>query len=644
MEVRHAGLIVWTVFILLVAALAVLLIAGSHKPSLQNRPVGSVNVTSVFLVAEGPNSSATTRLPGFASYTGYAITYNISVSNLNYTNMSLGGVRVGGSNFSLASYSPRLPENVGYNSTRTLDLSLRMPNKTYQGALYIYYNYTPSRIGFHSAASERVSVLPNESLLVSVSSGKPASVSVLTPQEYGALESNASHGSVLSYRTSGASNSMLIQGNLSGEYYLVAEANSVALNLSYLTLPKGRWMAITGNQTYGLSLSNFSVVSIDAASTSPDNLYLYNNFDNSSVLLFRLGYTNASERMENSFYTNRGSYVVRLAPGSNGYALISLNSTPVLINPFYNLYQSGFPSPIPVGIASYGLYDNLSDSSGYQISTNEVVGTANISRMYICGFAYGCSASMQLNVVTRLDSGGESRTYWLQDVATFNTNNRTFNFEDNIWNLTAASSNINPETLHGNGYIASLQSNPYGLGSNWYYDGLNYAGYSMPLNITLVVKEYQSGKNVVVAFGYQVRNDTSGATRPPVFYDNVTIYNSENGSIIVTPYYYTPVSLKYRLGIYYDAELIFGGQGDGESAQFGEFNASLGLYYYDNGLREFPSVYTFGRNTAEGTDNLLSTPYRNTGYVTVGEVNPLSGIAAGQTSDILSLEKYPVIT
>jgi len=164
--------------------------------------------------------------------------------------------------------------------------------------------------------------------------------------------------------------------------------------------------------------------------------------------------------------------------------------------------------------------------------------------------------------------------------------------------------------------------------------------YSLPLSVRLIIKAngnkisfgYQILKNEFCSFypnSFTCRDEYLNATpQSTIFYDNVTIPNLNNYSILITPYYMTPSTLTNSSN-YYDAELIFGGESNGEFTTFSSMNATLNLYYNKNRtLEEFPSYYSFGRDTEEGVYNLNTLIINGTGRVEIGALNPLEDITS----------------
>jgi thermopsin len=117
-------------------------------------------------------------------------------------------------------------------------------------------------------------------------------------------------------------------------------------------------------------------------------------------------------------------------------------------------------------------------------------------------------------------------------------------------------------------------------------------------------------QGVLVQMGLQVlENGTVGAA-PVDWFDNATIHDSgvQDAYFLVSGNETTPN------GYFYDAELVFGGEGYGESTFFSQMNASLGLFYAGQSNENFivfPSYFSFGGDTGEAADNLRATSSGN---------------------------------
>ena len=121
-----------------------------------------------------------------------------------------------------------------------------------------------------------------------------------------------------------------------------------------------------------------------------------------------------------------------------------------------------------------------------------------------------------------------------------------------------------------------------------------------------------SSEGVTISFGY---NNGSGIQ----WYDNATINvaNVKSTYLLIDDYNVTGSQL------YYDLELVFAGQANGEYTYFKSMNASLGLQIILlNGTLITPeNFYTFGSDTGESADNLITIFKENQSWVLIGNDN-----------------------
>ncbi|BDC17346.1 hypothetical protein HS5_02360 [Acidianus sp. HS-5] len=319
-----------------------------------------------------------------------------------------------------------------------------------------------------------------------------------------------------------------------------------------------------------------------------------------------------------------GKYDFILSPGNyilviNGYcSLVSIfsevyvyivpeNAIPVI--------ESEMSSPHnPTGIASYGIYNNSGQLSEYIIKTHEVLGFYNITSIeaYNSSFSNPYGASLQLNVVLQIVTSGGNETLWLQNVVSFITNEKEFYFVDNIWNLSAPCASINSTLVSGKGSVQPVcllsPRDFYGYETCCSVYNFPFAGY-------LIINTTDVKGGVEVSFGYVIVQN--GSLMPPnvVYYDKVfiSIPDLTNSYILVDPN-----QLTGSLNVY-DAELVFGGLYGGEITCYTSLHAELALMYNNSGVKPFPSVYTFGSDTAEATGDLHVSLQGNNAVVTVGE-------------------------
>ncbi|QGA69180.1 thermopsin family protease [Sulfolobus sp. E11-6] len=284
-----------------------------------------------------------------------------------------------------------------------------------------------------------------------------------------------------------------------------------------------------------------------------------------------------------------------------------------------------FPTPLiaislPTGVVAYN----------GPIYTNQVLGYANVTSL----LAYNASgskigvppygASLQLNVMLQVNSSSEEYYFWLQNVADFITNESKVFFSNNIWNSTTPFAGINNVTGKGEIYpTLELFSH-----SSYYAYGTYYTNYNFPFSFYLIINESYDTQGVYVSFGYVILQNGSITPPNPIFYDTVFIpvNNLTSASIIIANQTTPSVNLGIitYLGDYLDAELVWGGFGNGESTTFLNMSSFLALLYIKNGKWvPFSQVYNYGSDTAESTNNLRVTIYKNgDAYVTVGEQEP----------------------
>ncbi|AAY80406.1 thermopsin [Sulfolobus acidocaldarius] len=274
-------------------------------------------------------------------------------------------------------------------------------------------------------------------------------------------------------------------------------------------------------------------------------------------------------------------------------------------------------SAVPIGISSY---------QG-TILTPSVLGYANISSL----LAYSNSsqnpygASLQLNVMLQVNTT-TSKTYyfWLQNVASFLTNDKVAYFLDNVWNVTTPYTQIS--NVKGNGQVYTISNGPYG--QSFYGYTSNYPiRYNYPFSFYMFINTSYSGSLVTVEFGYVIVQNST--VIPPVVetYDEVQLrINGVQGASIIVNDSYTPSEVIENvpyLGMLEDCELVWGGLSNGEKTSFENMSSLLAMYYLsDQQWKPFKNIFDYGFDTAEGAYN-LNVSLSNQGYalVRVGSEN-----------------------
>ena len=198
------------------------------------------------------------------------------------------------------------------------------------------------------------------------------------------------------------------------------------------------------------------------------------------------------------------------------------------------------------------------------------------------------------------------------------TNGSQLSYADNVWNYTDDSFFLSNESITSDvGWVSAFNNSgnmqyPYVFGSG------NFT-YETPLDMAIIMNEtVEPSVGVMLQFGVQILKNGTSAALPTDWFDNATIHDLQvqNASFYVSGSQVTPT------GNYYDTELVFGGEGNGEATQFAQMNATLGLYRYsepNQSLAFYRSYFSFGGDTAEAADN-LNVAYQQSGlaYVTVG--------------------------
>jgi len=343
-----------------------------------------------------------------------------------------------------------------------------------------------------------------------------------------------------------------------------------------------------------------------------------------------------------------GGYTLFSTQGSSYYGYISLPAGEYKILFVNNVSNSnvtiqaylGAGRPSPTGIADYGIEAINGIVHPYIEKFNEVVGVAQIYSIS----AYNASidsygASLQLNTVLQVNTIYGSQEYWLQNVIQFMTNTSEYRFVDNVWNLTSSPSVLNANSIIGSGSIyltfeGTHLNNYYGYASQYF--NLTY-----PLYTALLIKAINLPQGIEVLFGYLNRTSFT-------IYDNVTIkVTGITSAYLLVDGYNTTGS-----GNAYDTEFVFGGQQGGEITSFNRINALIYMFYINNNSIFTPkSLFPFGLDTAEASDNLFTIPYQGAYKVEIGNdnevvitntsfplkakiVNGSSVIDLGQTSEV----------
>ncbi|VVB98879.1 Thermopsin [uncultured archaeon] len=618
-----------------------------------------VNVNDVSIVTNSSLAQNVTLLGGFNAAGNSTASYQVNFTNPTNYNLTLESFGATTLNFSVYDVSPRLPLTIPPHGSRPLTLSIKVPNYNYTGSLVLVENYIINGYRhFDTSSYVAINVTDDRQVALLAITNASSSIEVLTPAQYIRFTQSEPYAqSFVKYFTN---DTFVTLGNLSaGSYYVLMQSDASDYNFYYYLAPISAWKRVTVDGEIPLLLKNYSNATITVLSPSSTKLHIGSTTGNTSFLV---NYT------QSHWYLNRGNYSVRLNFSASEPTYIGINAVSILANPFYGIYGNETRHSLPVGIASYGLSGNLlSPDLAYEVRTDEVVGIANITDI----LAYDPSpppggvinqtgtktseqvqnlskhgASLQLNAVMEVYQSNALHVYWIQDVLAFpNTSAKTFRIVDAIFDY-GKNSTVLPGLIKGRANLTMTKSNNFYLNGYPNYD-LNY---SLPLAIKLIMRLQKAHGNETVSFGYQIlkndycdrlpyycriwgirQNATAGSA---IFYDNVTFLDSQNASIVITPYYKTPDTHLY------DTDLVFAGEGNNEVTTFNSLSATLGLQYENNGtLIGFPSHYAFGV-TGESAYNLRASLDNGHAYVSAGELDPLSGITTNYSLSELIGKPY----
>ncbi len=414
----------------------------------------------------------------------------------------------------------------------------------------------------------------------------------------------------------------------------------LALLLHSSGLPVPRTSPPPGSLTSSLVLPSgyYDNIPVDTYDNSSTVQYsLYSNVPVSIAFMTELqfqDFNNSNGDVSNSIASYNGTYssqTLRVAPGSyqvlvyayGSQANVTVSLTVYPNNPFVEGYLG---PPEPTGIASFGLYNVSGIDSPYSVSSTDVIGVASISRIG----AYNSTATsvgsnpsgitLQLNSMLLVnEAGGQSQVYWCQNTPDLVTSARQIAMSDNLWNASTTGylSNQSVTSEGGGGSVGTYQQD--GTTQYYYsYEGSN-STYTLPMQMVLMMNATaEPGTGVLVQFGARL---TGVSPQTDVWFDNATIHDPS----VTSASFFTSGNNTTPDGSYYDTELVFGGEANGEETQFTQMSSSLGLFYANGSsptMYAFPSYFGFGLETAESADNL------RVAYLGDGEVAVSTGVPA----------------
>ena len=307
---------------------------------------------------------------------------------------------------------------------------------------------------------------------------------------------------------------------------------------------------------------------------------------------------------------------------ATGTSVPGLNTGNLLITHAVDPCKIYQKEPAPMGIADYGV--GLGGSP-YSYNTTSFLGTINLSALKVSNSTNCQVMTFQLNVNLEFYSGSINYVYWIQDVAYLNTSDNCVVFIDNVWNMSASGANMYNSSISGNGTVCQYKYQSYyvycaGNTMPGNDEKLKYpATIDLMVNSTIGTQLISGTKSPKVSFLY---NDGSGW----VTFDSITFPflkgSFKDCNFVVNGKTYEPSNL------FYNAELIMGGPGGGQSTTAIGSSASLNLQFWNgHNFQEIENAYNFGSDTAETISNIVS------GSITTnGSVMPRENITAGSGS------------
>ncbi len=439
--------------------------------------------------------------------------------------------------------------------------------------------------------------------------------------------------------------------------YLSTPANSGARNTLLEQVPTTQSLILRGgffDYFEADSFSNNTILAYNVSSNAPISTAIM------SALQLDEFANNTNDPISNSITYQNGTSVqgnLSISPGQYFLVFYNYNSGRAdiqfgyILTPNTPMSHGPAQGPFASGIATFGITNNSGSVTPYEIRTNEIVGDANISSMEVDtpnAGQYGVSvtgATLQLNTLLVVNDSSSSipKVYWLQNVPDFKTGPSQVSFGDEIWNWTnlvgyLSNQSVVSTNLQNGGAVYPVGTGPCSEACYVYNYNGNNETYSVPFDFELLVKATVIPETgVLVQMGELLQNNGSTVPWGINWFDNITIVDPN----VQSAYFDVTGNSVPPIGLYYDTELVFGGEGNAEVAHFTELNASLGLFYQSSTnasspLPSFPTFYSFSGDTGESADDLVVT-YSN-GIATLGTgLNP-NYVYLGNASQSLILQ------
>jgi thermopsin len=300
----------------------------------------------------------------------------------------------------------------------------------------------------------------------------------------------------------------------------------------------------------------------------------------------------------------------------------SFDASYLLEDTLYGAYLNNSHIHSPVGIASYGVYNYSGSLRPYNITTEEVIGEANVSSLSPDATVWNhtlsplepCNycASLQLNLNVMVETSNGVQLFWIQNIVPFTNTveDLTEYAAGQIYNMTTSNANFTAN-YQGNGILSQLGGQTLFQFGDYPAFGptLNY---SLPLKIKLVTQIEENKSGIVIhLYDEPFGNGTFGTVYFPIA--NVT-----SAFIVASAYKLAPLAPSWWN---YDAALVWASYCCFQTTKFQKMNSTLSLSYLNSSgqLSPFPALYTFGSDTGESASNLIVTPTPSGAEVGVGD-------------------------
>ena len=426
------------------------------------------------------------------------------------------------------------------------------------------------------------------------------------------------------------------------EFIDVPPHGVLSIPIHYETLGSPSFLEFLGisNQTVLYSIYNGSSSVLTSAHPETVTNFTYSQYKVS------LGYNMSLTKDVYTLLLNNTKHA------TTAVVFIDYRIVPRYVNPYLVTLFRSIP-PAPTGIGALGLFNESGAITPYTVEASSMVGFSRIFSMLVGdqNLTGNTNANLQLNSILRVrNSENSTYLYWPQNVMRFITStsisDRQVFYRNDVLNISEDGASLSNRTIEGSGYVAGDPISGYYYGN---YNSTYMYNYDFPFVFLLYLNEsIDNGVGVWIYTGVRVLENGSASTQstsagtPITWFDKILIVdpNAINASFVVAGDQYTPVGAGTPLGRFFDAELVFGGDLGGEAASFSSFNATLSLFYFNNGtLKSFPSIYPFGTDTAEAAYNLKASYASGSGYValTTGAPN-YSELSNNYTSSLAYLE------